>query len=66
MSLFSLIREWIAAVKAYISANFDHFMISIGVSIVVTVIANVAIHYGADILKLLHVSPKLIHLLSGN
>ena len=48
MGLFSLIGEWVAAVKSYISKNFDHFMISIGVSIVVTVIANVAIHYGGD------------------
>lgn len=46
MSLISLLKEWVVAVKGYISKNFDHFMISIGVSIVVTVIANVAIHYG--------------------
>ena len=66
MSLFSLLKEWVVAVKAYIAKNFDHFMISIGVSIVVTIIANVAIHYGADLLRWMHVPAKLVHLLTGN
>jgi len=66
MGLFSLIGEWVAAVKSYISKNFDHFMISIGVSIVVTIIANVAIHYGGDLLRWAHVPAKLVHLLTGN
>lgn len=66
MSLISLIEEWVAAVRNYIKANFDHFMISIGVSIVVTIIANVAIHYGAGLLRLMHIPAKLVHLLTGN
>jgi len=66
MSLFSLLKEWVVAVKAYIAKNFDHFMISIGVSIVVTIIANVAIHYGGDLLRWMHVPAKLVHLLTGN
>jgi hypothetical protein len=66
MSLISLIKAWVVAVKNYIAKNFDHFMISIGVSIVVTVIANVAIHYGADLLRWMHVPAKLVHMMTGN
>jgi hypothetical protein len=66
MGLISLIKAWVVAVKSYIAKNFDHFMISIGVSIVVTVIANVAIHYGADLLRLMHVPAKLVHMMTGN
>ena len=66
MSLISLIKAWVVAVKSYISTHFDHFMISIGVSIVVTVIANVSIHYGADLLRWMHVPAKIVHMMTGN
>ena len=49
-------------IVAYVKAHADHFMISI----VVTVIANVAIHYGGDLLRWMHVPAKLVHLLTGN
>jgi hypothetical protein len=40
---------------AYVKAHADHFLISIGVSMVVTILSNVALHYGADILRWMHV-----------
>jgi hypothetical protein len=52
-------------VKAYVKAHADHFMISIGVSLAITIITNVLIHYLADILKLMHVSMKFVRLLTG-
>jgi hypothetical protein len=66
MSLISLSKAWVVAVYSYIKTHFDHFMISLGVSIVVTVITNVAIHYGAHILRWMHVPAKLVHMMTGN
>ena len=65
-NLLLLFKEWVVAVRNYIGANFDHFMISLGVSIVVTVITNVAIHYGANLLRWIHVPAKLVHMMTGN
>jgi hypothetical protein len=52
-------------IKAYVKAHADHFLISIGVSLAITVITNVLIHYLADILRLMHVPARLVHLLTG-
>ena len=52
-------------VKAYVKAHADHFMISIGVSLAITIITNVLIHYLADILKFMHVPVKIVHLLTN-
>lgn len=52
-------------IKAYIKAHADHFIISIGVSLAITIITNVLIHYLADILRFVHVSAHLVHLLTG-
>lgn len=66
MWLISKLVAWYKGVRDYIKTHFDHFMISLGVSIVVTILTNVAIHYGAYILKWIHVPAKLVHLLTGN
>lgn len=50
----------LASIKAYVKLHADHFMISIGVSIVIAIITNVLIHYMAGIMRLLHVPAKLI------
>jgi hypothetical protein len=52
--------------KAYVKAHLDHFLISIGVSLVITVITNVCMHYLPAILRFLHIPAKLIHLVTGN
>jgi len=57
----TLIKEWVVAVKNYITANFDHFMISLGVSIVVTVVANVFAYHLGFWLHLFHLPLPLIH-----
>jgi hypothetical protein len=52
-------------VKAYVKAHADHFLISIGVSLAITIITNVLIHYLAFILRFMHVPAKIAHMLTG-
>jgi hypothetical protein len=52
-------------IKAYIKAHADHFLISIGVSLAITIITNVCMHYLPTILRWLHLPMKLIHLLTN-
>lgn len=54
----------LSKIVAYVKAHADHFLISIGVSIIITVITNVLIHYGAIIMQHLHVPAKIINWLT--
>lgn len=49
------------AIKNYVKAHLDHFMISIGVSIVISLITNVFLHHLPFFLHLFHVPTGLIH-----
>lgn len=49
-------------IVAYVKAHADHFIISIGCSVAVTVITNVIMHYLPYILRFLHIPAKLIQL----
>ncbi|VVB55102.1 Uncharacterised protein [uncultured archaeon] len=42
-------------ILSYVKAHADHFMISIGVSIVITVITDVIVHYATPILHWMHI-----------
>jgi len=66
MSVLSLLKSYVDAVWKYIVTNKHAFMISLGVSIVITIITNVVVHYFLDILKWAHVPARIIHIFSGN
>jgi hypothetical protein len=66
MSIASLLKSYVAAVWNYIVTHKHAFMISLGVSIVITIITNVFIHYLLDILKFIHAPQSIIHMVSGS
>jgi hypothetical protein len=53
-----------ARLKTYIKAHADHFLISIGVSLSITIIVNVIMHYLPWILAHLHVPAFVIRLIT--
>jgi hypothetical protein len=55
-----------AKVWGYVKEHQHHFMISIGVSLVITILTNVIMHYFTSILHFLHVPAKIVHLITGN
>lgn len=54
----------LAKITAYVQAHADHFLISLGVSLAVTVLTNVLMHYLPALMHLLHLPAKLIRLLT--
>lgn len=50
---------------AYVKAHADHFMISLGVSLVVAILTNVIMHYLPWMLHSLHVPSEIVHLFTG-
>ena len=65
MSIASLLKSWWVAVWAYIVTHKHTFFISLGVSIVITIITNVIVHYFLDFLHLIHAPARIIHIFSG-
>ena len=65
MSILTTIKSYIEAVKTYILTNKHAFMISLGVSIVITIVTNVIVHYFLDVLKWIHAPARIIHIFSG-
>ena len=52
-------------IKAYVKEHQHHFLISLGVSLLVTITTNVCMHYLPFFLYLLHIPVKIIHLVTG-
>ena len=52
-------------IKAYVKEHQHHFLISLGVSLLVTISTNILIHYLAYILRFLHVPLKIVHMITG-
>ena len=52
-------------IKAYVKEHQHHFLISLGVSLLVTILTNVCMHYLPGILHLLHVPAKIVHMITG-
>lgn len=60
MSLLSKLKGYIEKAHAYLETHWDHIIISIVVSSAITIASNVALHYSAEFLRLLHVSEKFL------
>ena len=65
MSISSILKSYVDAVWKYIVTNKHAFMISLGVSIVITIITNVIVHYFLDVLHWIHAPARIIHIFSG-
>lgn len=65
MNIKATIKSYIDAVWQYIVTHKHAFLISLGVSCVVTILTNIIIHYFLDILKWAHVPARLIRIFSG-